>query len=200
MRYFPIELDVNARPVILLGGSAALVPKVDRLLAAGAEVTVYRCGAQLAPELAGVLEMAGVHVEAGEPSEAALEAVVAVIAAPDLDTLDRWKLWARRSARLFCALDKPELSTFVNPAAGEAGGIAVRVFSAGVSPGLSRRLRDGILDVLADARFAAFVAKLADLRAQLPLGRRAERMRQALDGFALEARVRYPKWFASGPQ
>jgi precorrin-2 dehydrogenase / sirohydrochlorin ferrochelatase len=195
MRYFPIELDVNGRPVALLGGSSALVPKVDRLLAAGAEVTLYRCGAPLAPELGSVVEMAGVQVEPGEPSETALESVVAVIASPDLEQLERWKLWARRCARPFCALDKPELSTFVNPAAGEVNGIAVRVFSAGVSPGLSRRVRDSLLDVLGDARFAVFVAKLAELRATLPPGQRSERMRHAIDGFALEARIRYPKWF-----
>src|SRR5689334_9082498 len=111
MHYFPIELDVKARPVALLGGSSALVPKIDRLLAAGAEVTVYLCGAELHPMLAGVVEMAAVHLEPGEPDEAALEATVAVIAAPDLDRAERWQLWARRTGRLFCALDRPELST-----------------------------------------------------------------------------------------
>ncbi len=199
MHYLPIELDVRARRVVLLGGSPLLAPKLDRLLAAEAVVALYACGVALAPELATLCEVAGVAVEPGEPSEADLETAVAVFASPDLgDALARWHLWARRSGRLLSAIDRPGHSTFASPAAGEASGIGVRFFSAGVSPGLVMRLRDDVVAALSDERFARFVKKLAELRASLPPPgegrRRSDVMRDAIDGFAVDLALRFPKW------
>ena len=97
--------------------------------------------------------------------------------------------------RLLCVLDRPELSTFVNPAAFEVSGLGVRLFSHGVSPGLVKRLREGLEAGLADARLARFVERLSALRDTLPRGERAERMRRAVEGFEIQLRLRFPDWF-----
>jgi precorrin-2 dehydrogenase/sirohydrochlorin ferrochelatase len=200
MHYLPLELDVKGRAVAVIGSEAMLVPKIDRLMASEARVTLYPCGRPLDSELATLCEVAAIAVDSATPSETDLERVCAVFASPgvDVELVLRLSLWARREGRLFCAIDRPERSTFVSPAAVEVSGIGVRCFSAGVSPGLVKRLRDDIASALADERFARFVAKLAELRASLPPpgdGKRAAMMKDAVEGFRAELRLTFPAWF-----
>lgn len=206
MHYLPIEVDVKERRVAVLGGEALLIPKIERLLAAQALVLLYTCGRPVAGELARAIAACGdggtVVVVAREPHERELETACAIFASPGLapSVLSRWGQWARREARLFCAIDRPEHNTFASPAAAEVSGIGVRCFSAGVSPGLVKRLCHEIAAALGDERFASFVQRLAELRASLPPasagdGRRAAAMRDALHGFRVVVAWTWPSWF-----
>src|SRR5690606_22928164 len=103
---------------------------------------------------------------------------------------------ARAAGRLFCVLDRPELSTFANPAVADVAGIGLRLFGGGAAPGLTRRLREELERVLGEPRFARFVAELASMRRAWPRGERPARTLRALEGFALEGRFRLPSWFA----
>ncbi len=66
MRYFPINLDLRDKPVVIVGGGAVAARKCQALLAAGARVTV------IAPTLAGPLR--GLAEERGsDPSGAQIQ-------------------------------------------------------------------------------------------------------------------------------
>jgi precorrin-2 dehydrogenase/sirohydrochlorin ferrochelatase len=99
---------------------------------------------------------------------------------------------------LFCTLDRPEASTFTNVAVVRTPGVTMTFGSSGRSPGLVRRIREDLEALFSDARFGRFVDELAALRASLPRGERAARMADAVRGFAVEARLRYPEWFERG--
>ena len=106
--------------------------------------------------------------------------------------------WAREHHKLWCTIDRPELCTFINPAATNVSGIGLRIVSGGVSPGLIRRLRIDLERVLGEPRVAAFVQSLAHLRSKTPRSKRAEVMRAAIDGLSLKARLVLPEWFEQG--
>jgi precorrin-2 dehydrogenase/sirohydrochlorin ferrochelatase len=193
-RTYPIEYDVDGRRVAVLGASAPVRAKLFRLLAAGARPTVFLCGDAAGAVLERLARTGAVRIEAGRaPSPRRLARFVLVVAAPE-HVSERVARWARRTGRLLCAVDRAEPSTFVSPAALEVGGIGVRFFSRGASPALVRRLREDLERGLSDPRLARFVERLTALRATLPRGARAARMRRAARGFRLEITLRFPRW------
>ena len=139
-------------------------------------------------------------VAAARPLEDAdLERAAIVLLTPDDAPLaDRVHRWATTHGRLVCVLDRPESSTFVNPAVVDAGGMTIAFASGGVSPGTLRRIREDLETVFSDPRFARWLEVLGALRERLPRGARAARMAAAVRGFAVEARLRFPEWFERG--
>jgi precorrin-2 dehydrogenase / sirohydrochlorin ferrochelatase len=195
MLYLPIELDVRGREALVVGGGAVVAAKVARLVEAGARVTVIAPG-----ELDAEVEA---HAASGrvtivrrpfEPHD--LEGKVIVFAAPGDDELSRRLFaWAEREARLVCTLDRPEVCTFINPAVVRAPAITMSFSTAGASPGTLRRIREDLGALFSEPRFERFIEALRALRATLPRGERAERMARAVEGFAIEGKLRFPAWF-----
>ena len=105
---------------------------------------------------------------------------------------------ARREGRLLCTIDRPERSTFVNPAIARAQGLTMTFATGGTSPGAMRRVREDLEAIFGDPRFGRFLDALARLRARLPRGPRAETMAEAVRGFALEGSLRFPAWLERG--
>lgn len=202
MRYLPIELDVQGREALVLGASVEVVSKIARLLDAGARVTLVAEG-PLPPEIeawaaAGVITAHRRAFQSGD-----LEGKLIVFAAPfftpEEEALARsLHAEALRSGRLFCAIDRPEASTFVNAAVARAASLVIAISTEGVSPGAARRVREDLEAIFADPRWERFVTTLRSLRASLPRGERAARMARAIHGFALEGKLRFPDWLDRG--
>lgn len=195
MLYLPIELDVRGREALVVGGGAIVAAKVARLVEAGARVTV------VAPD--EVDPAVEAHAASGqvtivrrpfEPHD--LEGKVIVFVEPGDDDLSRRLFaWAEREARLLCTLDRPEVCTFINPAVVRAPSITMSFSTAGASPGTLRRIREDLEALFSDPRFDRFIEALRSLRATLPRGKRAARMARAVEGFTIEAKLRFPSWF-----
>ncbi len=200
MGYLPIEYDVTNRAAAVLGADSHALAKVERLRELGARVTLFACGASL--ELARVrLGEQGVELRCETPDDAALAGFAVVFASPAAEVdLVRLGAWAREHGRLFCALDRPEHGTFINPAAAEVSGVGVRFTTAGVCPGLASKLRDAVAAGLADPRLALLIVDLSDRRAGLArassddsgASERTQGMREALRGFEAEIRLAFP--------
>jgi precorrin-2 dehydrogenase / sirohydrochlorin ferrochelatase len=202
MRYLPIELDVKGRGALIIGAGPDVLSKIDRLLAAGARVTVIA-----PPPLDAAVEArardGAITVERRAFEDRDLEGNAIVFVAPtrtpDEEALAR-RLYqdAVRDGRLLCAIDRPEVSTFVNAAVARAPGLTMTFSTEGQSPGTARRIREDLEALFADPRWARYLSALGQLRASLPRGERAARMAEAVKGFALEARLRFPEWFERG--
>jgi precorrin-2 dehydrogenase len=192
----PLEYDVRGRTAVVLGADPSLVPRIERLRALGASVRVWACDLPVDPAVAG----AGVPVEGGTPDEAMLAEACLVYASPGLPEpeLGRLHAWARAGGRLLCTPDRPEFSTFANPAVLETHGVGVRFATGGRSPGVARALRRGLERILGDERLGRFVARLGELRAASPPGERSAAMREAVRGFELDGRLVFPEWFERG--
>jgi precorrin-2 dehydrogenase/sirohydrochlorin ferrochelatase len=194
---FPLDVDLRGRDALVVGDGPEVWPKIDRLLDAEARVTVLAEG-EPSPELRA--RAARIALSARAASDGDLDGKAIVLAAPFTTPegearARRWHARAVAAGTLFCAIDRPEASTFVNAAVVRAPGLTMTFRTGGASPGLSRRVREDLSALFADPRFARFVERLSSLRASLPRGERAARMAEAVRGFAVEARLRFPAWF-----
>jgi precorrin-2 dehydrogenase/sirohydrochlorin ferrochelatase len=204
MHAFPVELDLDGREALVVGAIPGVVRKIERLLEAGAAVTVVAEG-EPGPDLAALAAASGGRLaildRAATDEDLAGKAIV--FAAP-FDTPEaeararRWHASAVARGALFSCVDRPEASTFVSPAVVRVPGLGMTLSSGGKSPGLLRRLREDLEGLFADPRFGRFVDRLGELRAAIPRGERAARMAQAVRGFAVDARLRFPAWFERG--
>jgi precorrin-2 dehydrogenase/sirohydrochlorin ferrochelatase len=70
--------------------------------------------------------------------------------------------------------------------------------TGGTSPGVVRRIREDLEALFGDPRFGRFLGTLEGLRSRLPRGERAARMAEAVKGFALDAKLRFPAWVERG--
>jgi len=202
MPTLPIEVDLQGRPALVIGTGAEVVPKVDRLLDAGAVVTVIAEGDQ-GPELEA--RASRITLLSRAAVDADLEGKAIVFVAPHTSPegearARRWHADAVREGRLFCAIDRPEVCTFVNVAVVRVPGLTMTFGTGGASPGTARRVREDLEALFSDPRFGRFIERLAALRSTLPRGHRAARMADAVRGFAVEARLRFPAWFERGEE
>jgi siroheme synthase-like protein len=202
LRYLPVEIDVAGLEALCVGTSADLVSKVDRLLDAGARVVVIAQG----PFEPALEERARAHeddrrltlqtreVELADLNDKAVTFFATNEAGRAAPFFER----ARREGRLFCTIDRPELSTFVNPAVARVQGLTMTFATGGTSPSVVRKIREDLETIFADPRFGIFLQALAALRAELPRGARAEKMAEAAKGFGLEGLLRFPSWVITG--
>ncbi|CAN90550.1 MULTISPECIES: precorrin-2 dehydrogenase/sirohydrochlorin ferrochelatase family protein [Sorangium] len=199
MRLFPIALDLNGQRALVIGADGDAPYTVERLLSAGARVSVVAPG-----QVDGSIEQASregrldLHRRAFLEGDLAGAAIVFLV--PGDEALSRRLHGELAGAgRLVCTLDRPEVSNFVNPSVVSASGLTMSFSSHGVSPGTIRRIREDLGALFSDPRFARYIEALRRLRESLPRGpERAARMRRATLGFGLEARLRFPAWLERG--
>jgi siroheme synthase-like protein len=208
MRYLPIELDVRGRAALVIGDRGEAEAKVERLLAAGARVTwlgvgdddarVARLRGALHPPASEHMGGAALATARRVPSEEDWAEAWVVFVDGDDELAAEVHARALAERRLVCALDRPEHSTFANPAVAHAHGVTIAAGSGGVSPGTVKEIRRGLEAALLGDGFARWMAELGALRAALPRGERSQRMRDAVHGFAVDVSVRFPQWFERG--
>ncbi len=202
MRYLPIELEVRGREALVIGVSAEVVSKIDRLVEAGAHVTVIAEG-DPGSEVEERAREGIVTLHRRAFTDADLAGKLIVFVAPFTTPAgeaeaQRLHAWAQKENRLLCTVDRPEACTFINAAIVEVSGLKLTISTGGASPGLARRLREDLASALGDPRLATFVEKLRSLREALPRGERAARMAEAVKDFSLSATLRFPPWFDHG--
>ena len=197
---FPVNLDLRGRAALVVGSDADAIGRVERLVRAGAHVRVLVRGE--APEaLCTLATGASVHIETRAARPEDLEGVaVAYVATSEEAQAPPLHARALATGQLVCTVDRPELSTFINPAVVEVGPLAITVSTGGVSPALARRIRQDLEALFAsEPRFADWLQQLADERAALPRGERAARGMEAVRGFALRGRLELPDVAGEAP-
>lgn len=201
MRYLPVALDVRDREALVIGSGGEIPAKVLRLLEAGARVTVIAAAPDA--EIAARAEAGDLSLLRREADDADLLGKAIVYVAPFTTPAEeararRWHAEAIRRGALLCVIDRPEACTFVSNAIVRGPSMTMTFATDGASPGVARRVREDLEALFADPRLAGFLDRLAALRAELPRGQRAARMAEAVRGFAIEARLRFPAWFDRG--
>jgi siroheme synthase-like protein len=179
--------------VLVIGGGDEAADKVAKLLAAGAEVTV------VAPRVREELARAAIqrqivwYARRFDDSDLFGSSLVLL---SFIDQALAARLVHLRGLHRFLlgALDQPDASDFFLVSTVQRGPLMMAITTAGQAPLLARKLRTSLESGL-DEHFAEFARQFAALRAslrQLPRAERLIRLESALNGFALEVRVRYP--------
>jgi precorrin-2 dehydrogenase/sirohydrochlorin ferrochelatase len=194
---FPVSLDVRGYPVLVLGGDEEAAEKTQRLLDAGAKVTV------VAPTLHEILKQLAASAKVVHRGrhfrETDLESAILILNMIRGDREFSRSLFvkARDKKVLLWSVDQPEASTVIMPAVVATGHVRVAVTTSGVAPALSAFIKEDLERIL-DGEFVSFVEWLGQLREQAKsnepdVEKRRTLLREALDGFRLLGKVQYPK-------
>ena len=165
MRYYPVNLDLNGRRVVIVGGGAVAARKALRLIAAGARLSVI--APRLSEALAG-LAAAGSLVHQERPyRDGDLEGALLAFAATDDAAVNRAVAAEARSRGILVdLLDASREGDFTTPALLARGDLLITASTGGASPGLARRII-GELEPLFGEEYAESVALLAEAREKL---------------------------------
>lgn len=194
---FPLTVDVRGYPVLVLGGDEEAAEKTQRLLDAGAKVTVI--APNLHDQLKQLTASAKVVHRGRHFRETDLESAILVLNMIRGDKEFARSLFARAREKKFLlwSVDYPEASNVTMPAVVASGHARVAISTSGMAPALSGFMKEDLERIL-DADFAAFVEWLGKLREQAKANepdaeKRRALLREALDGFRLLGKVQYPK-------
>jgi len=157
---FPINLCLEGRPCLVVGGGRVAFRKARSLIAAGAQVTVVSPGC--CPEL---LQLEGLQLIDEPFDERHVAGAILVFAATDDAEVNRRVAHAARQAGAWVnVVDTPAECDFIVPSVLARGELTLSVCSGGAAPALSRRLRESLEEQFPPA-YAEYVALLAELRA-----------------------------------
>ena len=161
MRYFPINLDLNERRCLVIGGGTVAERKVANLLSAGARVTVI---SPLVTEV--IAKWSKTHMidfTARVYREGDLQGYRLVFAATSDPKVNRAIVTeARRCGVWINAADDPQNCDFILPSVLSRGDLTITVSTGGQSPALARTLREEL-----EMQFSAEYEQLAKLATEV---------------------------------
>ena len=140
MRYFPINLDIRGKSVVVVGGGTVAARKCQTLLAAGALVTVI--APTVTARLRELAEKGRVSHLARKYTGGDLVGSFLVFASTDSHLVNRAVAKeAKNSGILADVVDAPDQSAFTSPAVVSRGGLMITISTEGESPALARKIR-----------------------------------------------------------
>lgn len=188
--YLPINLRLDDRPVLVVGGGVIALQKVQVLVANGARVRVV--GQALLPQI-GRLPRVETFARGFEPAD--LAGCAFVIAATDDPALNHEvHRLAKERGLLVNVVDDPPFCDFIFPSILRRGQLAISVSTSGAGPALARMLREE-LEHEFDPQLGPALALLRALRAEArgrvdcPGARRALAEQQSFQVLAARRRV-----------
>ncbi len=194
---FPITLDVKGRPCVVLGGDEEAADKVQRLLDAGAKVTVVSptLNDALRKLTAAAKVIHRVRLFRGQDAEGAF-LVINTLRGDEEFSRGLYEL-ALKERFLLCSLDQPGYSSAWLPALVSRGHLRCAVSTSGTAPALASRLRQDMEEIF-DETFQSFLDWLASVRekvqeSEADVEQRIKLLREAVSGFKLKGTLEYPK-------
>ena len=169
MRYFPINLDVRGRTVVMIGGGETAVRKIESLLEAGAKVIVYDPRPlPLVRQMAARKKIRWIG-RAWRPGDLG-KSFLAVAATDDPGTHRAVRSEARKKGILLNVVDSPEFCDFVFPAYLKRGEFLVTVSTGGASPALARKVREELENIFGPEykTLVDLMGKLRETQEKLP--------------------------------
>lgn len=159
MKYFPVNLNIGGRKVLVVGGGEVAFRKVMGLAACGACVTVISpsfCG--------GLVRVKGIKRIRRPYRKADLKGMCLVVSATDSKTTNQ-RVWEHASSNGIPVnvVDQPDLCTFTVPAVVRKGDLLIAVSTGGGSPALAGRIRKHIEKNI-DPVFAQHLKLLKEMR------------------------------------
>jgi uroporphyrin-III C-methyltransferase/precorrin-2 dehydrogenase/sirohydrochlorin ferrochelatase len=176
--YHPVYLDLNDRPVLIVGGGSVALEKLESLKDSGASITV------VSPHALAEIQLW--HLEGRlkwvprEFEESDVEPAFMVIAATDDPELNaRVYDCGNRRQKLSNSVDDPANCNFIMSAITRRGPMQVAVSSAGTSPALAQRVRNRIAEEILTKELGQLAEFLGEWRPRVKQAFAHYRERQA---------------------
>ena len=165
MGYYPIFLEMKDRRCVVIGGGAVAERKVEGLVAVGANVTVI--SPAITDGLRDLLAQGAIRHVAREYRGGDRAGYDLVFVATDNSEINAAVSSEARSLRIWVnSADNPDHCDFILPAVIRRGDLAVAVSTGGVSPAVTRAIREE-LDEYLHADYAGFVQIAGEVRKEL---------------------------------
>ncbi|MFN0112214.1 MAG: bifunctional precorrin-2 dehydrogenase/sirohydrochlorin ferrochelatase [Blastocatellia bacterium] len=182
MRFYPINLDLAGRSVLVVGGGAIAEGKARQLVEAGAQIHIV--SPTLTESLNDLVEQGKIAWRQGVFVETDLDGAWLVISATEDQAVNQSVAAAAAELALLCnVVDQPALCNFITPALIARGNIQISVSTGGDSPSVAQRVRREIGELIGD-EYAKLLEVAAEMRAEakrlLPT---YEQRKQALHDF-----------------
>ena len=165
MAYYPIFLEMDDRPCVVIGGGKEAQRKVEGLLGAGGRVTVI--APELTPSLKKMLVAGEIKHIQRDYQEGDVEGYeVCMVATDDGAVNSDVSAEGKRRHIWVNAADDTKNCDFILPAVIRRGSITLAASTGGTSPALARRLREELEAYLTE-EMPALADLLGDVRSDL---------------------------------
>jgi uroporphyrin-III C-methyltransferase/precorrin-2 dehydrogenase/sirohydrochlorin ferrochelatase len=165
MRFFPIFLDLEHQPVLLVGGGEQAAQKIRLLRKTRARVTVLAEAA--CPEVMALAAAGSIVLERRRATARDLAGVrLAYVALEDDAEAARVVGMARAAGVPVNAVDRQDLCDFITPAIVDRDPVVVAIGSEGAAPVLARQIK-ARLEAMLPARLGGLARWAASLRGRV---------------------------------
>ncbi len=165
MRYYPINLDIQNRNCLVVGGGSVGTRKVTTLIKCGAKVTVV--SPVISERLMELRKSAPLKLKARQYRSADLEGMFLVIGATDNEPLNRQISADAESCNILCNIaDRPAVCNFILPSIVQRDDLVITISTSGKSPALAKKLRQ-TLESQFDVEYGVLLELLGAIRKKL---------------------------------
>ncbi|MBU2623388.1 MAG: bifunctional precorrin-2 dehydrogenase/sirohydrochlorin ferrochelatase [Proteobacteria bacterium] len=165
MRYYPVNLDIQTRKCLVVGGGDVGTRKVITLLECGAVVTAVSIKAN--EKLLKLAESGLIELKRRPYTETDLGGMFLVICATDDEELNRQVSRDAEKYNMLCNIaDRPEACNFILPALVKRGDLVIAVSTSGKSPAFAKKIRKD-LEKQYGVEYADFLKLMGAIRKKL---------------------------------
>ncbi len=164
MRYYPICLDLQNRPVLVVGGGVIAEGKALQLIEANANVQIV--SPTLTEPLRQKVEQGIISYRQGEFAATDLDGKVLIVSATNVQAVNEAVAQAANARGLLCnVVDQPALCNFITPTIVARGDLQIAISSSGKSPTVALRVKREISDLIGE-EYQTLLEITAALRAE----------------------------------
>lgn len=165
MKYYPVCLDVNHQPVLVVGGGDVGTRKVLTLLECGASVTLVSPDAT--PKLKRLSDTREIEWKPRKYRDSDLIGVFLVIGAASDESVNQRISNRALQLNLLCNIaDRPEACNFILPSIVNRGDLIIAISTSGASPAYAKQLRKEFEHQFGD-EYAEFLTLMGAVRQKL---------------------------------
>ena len=184
MAKYPIFLELGGRRVVVIGGGAVAVRKVNVLLAAGARVVIV--SKEISDTLTTLCQSKNAELIKSKYSKDYLGAAVLAIAATNDYQLNSRIYKDCQELEILCnVVDEPELCDFFVPAVVKRGDLQIAIGTEGICPAYAGHLRKKLEQTFTE-KHGEFLAELETVRKYIIEGVTEPADRKAILGYLVD--------------
>jgi precorrin-2 dehydrogenase len=143
MRYYPVNLDIQNRKCLVVGGGSVGTRKVMTLVECGAVVTVV--SSDVAEELLELAKKKMIELKKRPYESSDIDGMFLVIGATDNEALNRQiNKDAEHQNKLCNIADRPDVCNFVLPSIVNRGNLVIAISTSGKSPAFAKKMRQDL--------------------------------------------------------
>lgn len=165
MRYYPVQLDIQNRNCLVVGGGGVGTRKVATLLECGASVTVI--SPEVTQQLRDLAKSNRIDLKERRYQAGDLDGMFLVIGATDDEELNRKISHDADRLNTLCNIaDRPEVCNFILPAIVKRDDLIITISTSGKSPALAKKLRK-TLELQFGKEYGTFLKLMGAIRKRL---------------------------------